>query len=311
MALMVLERVGIVGCGLIGGSLALALRRAGLARHIVGYSPSQASREQAVALGAIDEAVTTAQAAAEGCDLVVLAVPVAATAATMQTVAPSLTAQAMVMDVGSTKGDVVAAARATLGKHLTRFVPAHPIAGKAETGVAHAQATLFRGARVILTPVAETQPEVVARASMLWTAVGARVATLSAATHDEIFAAVSHAPHLFAFAYMQAMLADPAASKAMAWAGPGFRDFTRIAGGDATLWRDVLLANAEQVLQQSKQFRAALTAMEALMENRDSPALHAALLSASQGRAAWAQATANDGASYAATAAPAASDNAH
>jgi prephenate dehydrogenase len=282
------RRLAVLGCGLMGGSFALALKKARQVAEVVGWSRSPASVQQARELGVIDEVAADVVEAVRGADVVLLAVPVAATAATLGAIRDALGADALCMDVGSTKADVAAAARAMLGSRASAFVPAHPIAGKEKAGVTHADALLYRGCRTILTPVdGLTDPASVARAQGLWECVGSRVSTMEAAAHDDALAAVSHLPHLLAFAFMQAVGGQPEADRLLALAGPGFRDFTRIAAGDPTLWRDVLLANREAVTSHARAFRAKLDAMEAAMAAGDGDALRAMIERASTRRSAW------------------------
>lgn len=281
------EQLGLIGCGLMGGSFALALKEAGLVRQVVGYSKSARTRERALELGVIDLEAATLEQAVEGSDLVLLAVPVAATESSLAAIAPVLAPRALLMDVGSTKGDVVAAARRTLGERLSRFVPAHPIAGKESAGVEHADAALYRERQLILTPLPETHPPLVELAAELWSLLGSQVLEMSPERHDAAYATVSHLPHLLAFAAMNAILAQPQADELLALAGPGFRDFSRIAASDPSVWRDILLANREQVLLQSRQFRAALDALEAAMLAPDAEALQSLIAQASQARSGW------------------------
>ncbi|TSE26442.1 Prephenate dehydrogenase [Tepidimonas sediminis] len=283
------QRLAVIGCGLMGGSFALALRAAGLVRHVVGVARSPEARTRAAARGVADEATDDPAAAARGADVVLLAVPVAATEATLRALAPALADDTLLMDVGSTKADVVAAARAALdARRLARFVPAHPIAGKEKAGVEHACADLYRGAPVILTPLPQTAADAQRRARTLWQALGARVHAMSPHEHDAALAAVSHLPHLLAFAAMHALAQQPDGGRFLALAGPGFRDFTRIAASDPEVWRDILHANAAEVRAQAAAFRAALDAFEAAL---DEPArLQRLIEAASRARRAWAPA---------------------
>jgi prephenate dehydrogenase len=281
------EQLGLIGCGLIGGSFALALKRARLVKRVVGYSKSPSTTERARQLGVIDVAAPSALLSVSGSDLVLLAVPVAASEATFKAIRHGLSSDTLIMDVGSTKGDVIEAARHGLQNHFANFVPAHPIAGKEVSGVEHAEASLFTGRKVVLTPVKATLRSNVQRASQLWSGIGANVLTMTHEEHDSAFAAVSHLPHLLAFAYTNALLAQPQGDRFLSLAGPGFRDFSRIAASDPVMWRDVLLANREQVLQQSQAFRQALLDLEALMAAADGNALEQAIASASKARAAW------------------------
>jgi prephenate dehydrogenase len=271
----------------MGGSFALALKRAGLVRRVVGFSPSEATRQRALDMGVIDAQALDAAQAAQGSDLVLLAVPVASTQSTLAALAATLSPQALLMDVGSTKRDVVQAAANALGDKLASFVPAHPIAGKEVAGVAHADVDLYTGCQVILTPLEQTGKAQLAQAQALWTALGAHVRTMSALEHDSAFAAVSHLPHMLAFAAMNAIQAQDQAAQFLSLAGPGFRDFTRIAASDPAVWRDILHANQDQLLLQSQHLREALQAFETALVQGDSAALQALITAASQSRAAW------------------------
>ena len=272
----------------MGGSFALAVRQAGLVERVVGYSPTARSRDAALALGAIDTGFDTPAAAIHGSDLVLLALPVASTEATLRAICDALAPETLVMDVGSTKSDVVQAAAAALGDaQLPWFVPAHPIAGKAQAGVAHAQADLYQNCLVVLTPSAVTNPLALSKARQLWQALECRVRDMTPAAHDAGFAAVSHLPHLLAFALMNAITDQPDGADLLSLAGPGFRDFSRIAAGDPALWRDVLLANRAQVQRQSALFRKQLDTLERCLEHGDSTQLSTLISQASEARTAW------------------------
>jgi len=281
------EQLGLIGCGLMGGSFALALKRAKLVKRVVGYSKSPSTTERARQLGVIDVAAPSALLAVSGADIVLLAVPVAASEATFKAIRHGISADTLVMDVGSTKGDVIEAARNGLQKQFASFVPAHPIAGKEVSGIEHAEASLFTGRQVVLTPVKTTLRSNVQRASQVWSGIGANVVTMTHEEHDAAFAAVSHLPHLLAFAYTNALTGQPQGDRFLSLAGPGFRDFSRIAASDPVMWRDVLLANREQVLQQSQAFRKALEDLEALMTAGDLQGLEQSIAAASKARAAW------------------------
>ena len=281
------EQLGLIGCGLMGGSFAMALKRAKLVKRVVGYSKSPSTTERARQMGVIDVAAPSALLAVSGADLVLIAVPVGASEATFKAIRHGITDQMLVMDVGSTKGDVIEAARRGLQDQLGAFVPAHPIAGKEVAGVEHADANLYTGRQVVLTPIKATRRSNVQRATQVWTGVGAKVVTMTAEAHDSAFAAVSHLPHLLAFAFTNAITAQPDGQRFLELAGPGFRDFTRIAAGDPAMWRDVLLANRDQVLQHSQAFRAALSQLEALMSAGDAQGLEDAIAAASRVRSQW------------------------
>lgn len=281
------EQLGLVGCGLMGGSFALALKRAGLVKRVVGFSPSESTRARALSMGVVDAIATTAADAAQGSDLVLVAVPVAATESTLASMAGTLSDTVLVMDVGSTKCDVVLAAGRALGEAIGCFVPAHPIAGKEVAGVAHADPALYAGCQVILTPTKETNPLQLEQADALWRALGCRVRQMWADEHDAAFAAVSHLPHVLAFAMMNAIGAQPQAKDFLSLAGPGFRDFTRIAASDPAVWRDILLANPVQVISQIKWFISCLDELHYAIYRGDAPAIEAFIAKASDARAAW------------------------
>ncbi len=247
-----------VGVGLVGGSFALALKAAGRVDTVVGVGRGRANLDAAVALGIIDRAImidTDWTRELADADLVLLATPVAQFPALFEAMAGRLPPQAVLTDAGSTKQNVIAAARQHLGAALPRFVPGHPIAGTEHTGAAAAFATLYRDRNVVLTPLPETDPEAVALVGALWTACGARVQELDPATHDRIFAAVSHLPHLLAFALVDLLAARPDAAEVFRYAASGFRDFTRIAAGSPEMWRDIALANRGALLAEIDAYR--------------------------------------------------------
>ena len=281
------NQLGLIGCGLMGGSFALALKRAGLVKRVIGYSKSPSTTERAKKLGVIDVAAESALLAVSGSDIVLLAVPVAATETTFKAIRHLVEPGVLFMDVGSTKRDVVDAARRVLRERIASFVPAQPIAGKELAGIQHADAALYSGRQVILTPLPQTAPELVQKATDVWAAIGAQVLKMTPENHDAAFAAVSHLPHLLAFAYFSAVVNQPAGKDYLSLAGPGFRDFTRITASNPEMWRDVLLANREEVLKQSQRFRNALDALELVMRNGNSDALEDLIRGAAEGRAAW------------------------
>jgi prephenate dehydrogenase len=281
------NQLGVIGCGLMGGSFALALKRNGLVKRVVGYSKSPSTTERAKKLGIIDVAAESALLAVSGSDIVLLAVPVAATEGTFKAIRHLVEPGVLFMDVGSTKRDVVDAARRVLRERIPNFVPAHPIAGKEVSGIQHADASLYSGRQVILTPLPQTAPELVQKATDVWSAIGAQVLKMSPENHDAAFAAVSHLPHLLAFAYFSAVTHQPAGRDFLSLAGPGFRDFTRIAASEPAVWRDILIANREELLKQSQRFRHTLDALELVIKSGNGDALEDLIRTASEGRAAW------------------------
>ncbi len=281
------EQLGLIGCGLMGGSFALALKRAGLVKRVVGYSKSPSTTERARQMGVIDVEAPSALLAVSGADIVLLAVPVSATEATFKAIRHLVTPTTLIMDVGSTKRDVVDAARRVLRDHLGCFVPAHPITGKEVSGVEHADADLYTGKQVILTPIERTFTVQLQKAVDVWTALGCHVVKMSPQSHDAAYAAVSHLPHLIAFALISSISGQAHGKDYLSLAGPGFRDFTRIAASDPKMWRDILIANKEELLEQSKIFQNTLHSLEKLIASADGDALEDQIDQASQTRANW------------------------
>ncbi len=281
------NQLGVIGCGLMGGSFALALKRAGLVKRVIGYSKSPSTTEKARQLGVIDQAAESALLAVSGSDIVLIAVPVSATEATFKAIRHLVEPGVLFMDVGSTKRDVVDAARRVLKERVPSFVPAHPIAGKEVAGIAHADASLYSGRQVILTPLPQTSPELVQKATDCWAAIGSQVLRMTPENHDAAFAAVSHLPHLLAFAYFNSVAHQPAGRDFLSLAGPGFRDFTRIAASDPAVWRDILMSNREEILKQTLRFRHALDAMEHVMKSGNAEALEDLIRKASEARGGW------------------------
>lgn len=267
-----LNKLVVFGVGLIGGSFALALREAGMVRHVVGFGRSARNLEAARAASVIDE-IGSDPAAVGDADLVVLAVPVGQMADIFAAIAPHLGPQTVVTDMGSTKQDVVALARAHLGSRLARFVPGHPIAGAEKSGAKAARADLFRGRNVVITPLPETDPAACRFVARLWTACGGRVAEMTPEEHDALFAAVSHLPHVLAFALVDYIAARADAPRLFAFAASGFRDFTRIAGSSPEMWRDICLANREALLREIAGFEGELGRIRALIEAGDGAGL--------------------------------------
>ena len=281
------NQLGVIGCGLMGGSFALALKRGGLVKRVIGYSKSPSTTERAKKMGVIDLAAESALLAVSGSDIVLIAVPVAASEATFKAIRHLVEPGVLFMDVGSTKRDVVDAARRALKERVRSFVPAHPIAGKELSGIAHADAALYAGRQVILTPLPQTDAELVQKATDVWAAIGSQVLRMTPENHDAAFAAVSHLPHMLAFAYFNSVARQPAGRDFLSLAGPGFRDFTRIAASDPTVWRDILMSNREELLKQSLRFRHTLDAMEHVIKTGNVEALEDLIRGASDARTGW------------------------
>ena len=282
-----IEKLVIVGVGLIGGSFALALKQQGLVRRVVGIGRGRSNLERALALGLIDEiAVSTADACA-GADFILVATPVGQMAAVFAQIVPHLSDHAVVTDGGSTKQDVAALARAAFGARVAQFVPAHPIAGAELTGADAARADLYQGKKLVIAALPETAPGAIVRVKQAWEACGARVFTMQPELHDKTFAAVSHLPHVLAFALVDEIASKPHAETLFQYAASGFRDFTRIAGSSPEMWRDIAIANRNALLTELDEYLLRLQAVRAMIEKSDSAALDAVFANARNARQAW------------------------
>ncbi len=284
---MMFEQLGLIGCGLMGGSFALALKKAGLVKRVVGYSKSPTTTERARQMGIIDVEAPSALLAVSGADLVLIAVPVSASEATLKSIKQLVVPGMLIMDVGSTKRDVVDAARTALGERVGSFVPAHPITGREVSGVEHASADLYTGRQVILTPTERTLTAQLDKAVALWGALGCSVRQMSPDAHDAAFASVSHLPHLLAFALISSISTQEQGREFLTLAGPGFRDFTRIAASDPVIWRDIMMTNRQELLAQTALFKQTLTQIESMIASGNGDALEGVLKLASQVRARW------------------------
>ena len=285
-----LNKVVIFGVGLIGGSFARALKHAGAVTTVVGMSRSPASMVRALELGIIDVIGGDMAEAMDGADLVLLAAPVAQTGAILAAIAPHLRPGTIVTDAGSTKSDVVAAARAALKDKAAQFVPGHPIAGRETNGPDAAIIDLYQGKKVVLTPLAENAAADVDKVAVAWRACGAILHTLSPEEHDKVFAAVSHLPHLLAFALVDDIANKPHAALLFQYAASGFRDFTRIAGSSPEMWRDISLANQPALLTELDAYMAQLTTLRAHLAANDGVAIEAVYANAQHARHQWSQA---------------------
>ena len=282
-----MEKVVVIGVGLIGGSFALALRNAGAVRHIVGVGRDATNLQQAIARGVIDEAEHDVAKAVRGADLIFIATPVGAMADIFARIAPVLKATALITDGGSTKQSVIDAARDALGTRISRFIPSHPVAGSEKSGAVAAGSALFRDREVILTPLAENAPADVERIRALWSACGARVVDMTPAQHDAVMAAVSHAPHFIAFAYMHAIGAGRDPIDMLTHAGGGFRDFTRLASSHPRMWSDICMANRAALLTELERFEQATAELRMLLQRQDAAALEERFTNARALRDAW------------------------
>jgi prephenate dehydrogenase len=285
-----IEKLVVVGVGLIGASCALAVRRACAVGEIVGVGRSRENLDRALARGIVDRAVMLADdwtREVRAADFVLIAIPVAQYRDTLAMLAPALGADTVITDAGSTKQDVVRAAREVLRGRLPQFVPGHPIAGSDRSGADAADASLYVGRQVILTPLPETSSAALQRVEEFWTTCGARVERLDPARHDRVLAAVSHLPHLLAFALVAELASRKDSAEYFSNAGSGFRDFTRIAGSSPEMWRDVALANRDALLTELTAYRSALDALILSIEHGDRAALDTMLGRAAHTRRNW------------------------
>jgi prephenate dehydrogenase len=282
-----LKKLVIFGVGLIGGSVALALKKTKTPVTIVGVGRSAESLQAALGLGVIDADTSDVATAIKDADLVLIAAPVAQTPAILNAIKPHLNASTVITDAGSTKGDVLQCAKDILGKQFNQFVGGHPIAGAEKSGVSAATADLYINKNVVLTPTAETAAEAIALVKTLWQACGASVSEMTAATHDGIFAAVSHLPHLLAFALVDDIASRPNAEQLFGFAASGFRDFTRIAGSHPEMWRDISLANRTALLNELDAYQQELSKLQQLLKAEDGAGLQALFERASVARNSW------------------------
>lgn len=281
----IFNKVVVFGVGLIGGSFALALKKAGVVSEVVGVGRRPETLQRAQALGIIDTAGDAASVA--GADLVLIAAPVAQTEALLHSIAPHLQAGTIVTDAGSTKSDVVEAARRALGSKIAQFVPGHPIAGREQNGPDAALADLYVGKKVVLTALPENPADAVNRVAEAWKHCGANIHQLTAAEHDAVFAAVSHLPHLLAYALVDDIASRDNASTLFQYAASGFRDFTRIAGSSPEMWRDIALANRAALLAELDAYSAQLSTLRMMLANSDGAALEKTFGRAQSARQAW------------------------
>lgn len=282
-----INKLVVIGVGLIGGSFALALKRAGMVRQVVGVGRSRKNLKDALRLGVIDKAETDAAHAVAGADLVLVGAPVGQMPGIFARIAPFLSPQTVVTDAGSTKQDVIKAARKHLGAHYPMFVPAHPIAGTEHSGAAAAFPELFRDRNLILLPQIETKAAAVRLVRSVWAACGANIVRLDAAEHDEIFGAVSHLPHVVAFALVNLLGQRRDAKRLLGFSGGGLRDTVRIAGSSPEMWRDICVANRGALVPLLDGYISELEAARASLAAGDGDALESMFSAAQQARARW------------------------
>ncbi len=281
------NKIVLIGVGLIGGSFALSLKKAQAVSHIVGVDRYAGTLETAKQLGIVDSFTDDVAAAVTGADLIMIAAPVAQTAKILNAIYPHLQPSTIVTDAGSTKADVVAAARESLHEKFAQFVPAHPIAGREKNGPDAALADLYVGKKVVITRSAENSNEAVEAVAQAWKLCGAIIHHLSPQEHDQVFASVSHLPHLLAYTLVADIAAKPHADRLFQYAASGFRDFTRIAGSSPEMWRDISLANRDAVLQELDSYTEQLAKLRLSLVECDAPALEDVYRRAQQARINW------------------------
>ena len=288
---MLFQRVAVVGVGLIGGSFALALKQAKACGHVVGVGRNPVNLKLALERGIIDSIEGDPARAAEDADLIFISAPVGQFGTIFQKIGDSLKPGAILTDAGSTKRDVIEAARQALKKKAAQFVPAHPIAGAEKSGAGAANAELFRGRRVVITPLKENPAQAVERVNQAWSTCGARTSQMSPEQHDAVFAAVSHLPHLLAFALVHEVAGRKNANELFSFAAGGFRDFTRIASSHPEMWRDICVANADKLGAELASYAKKLAAVKKLVTRRDGRALEKLFDEARDARENWLQKT--------------------
>jgi prephenate dehydrogenase len=282
-----INRLAVIGPGLIGGSFALGLKQAGQVGMVVGTGRSPANLEIARNLGIVDEIAPSAEQAVTGADFVLLAVPVGQMSGVMQAISSSLEPNAVVSDVGSTKQDVIAMAHQHLTASLSWFVPGHPIAGAESSGSRAARADLYSGKNVVLTPLPQTNFKALVKTQSAWQACGAKVTLMQSSQHDRIFAAVSHLPHLLAYALVDMLAGRPDRDILFNYAASGFRDFTRIAASSPEMWRDIALANRDALFAELDAYESKLEELKAALATLDGDALSKIFGRAQDARMRW------------------------
>jgi prephenate dehydrogenase len=278
------EHMALIGVGLIGGSMARAVRRQGVAERITGFTASVTSGSRAVELGVVDEIADSIKNAVAPADIVVLATPMKAMESLLPELASALGSKAILTDVGSVKQSLISDIERICPELLPRFVPAHPIAGIEASGVDASFAELFQDKNIVLTPTAEVDPDSVARVKEMWERLGGTVLTLSADEHDRIFARTSHLPHLVAYSLVDYMAREEDSERLFHLAAGGFYDFTRIASSDPVMWRDICLTNRQAILDSLAGYRGAVSKLEELIERSDSEGIEAIFSSSKQAR---------------------------
>lgn len=264
-----INRLAVIGVGLIGGSLALSLKSKGAVNEVIGYSRSENARQEALALGVIDKAADSIAEAVAEADVIFVAVPMGAMAAVFADMSEHIRPEAIITDGGSAKAQVVLAAREALGDNFKQFVPGHPIAGTEKSGPSAAFATLYEDHRVVLTPVSDTDTAATAKIKAMWQLTGAEVFEMDVEHHDTVLAATSHLPHVLAFNLVGMLAQRDDCDEVLRYAAGGFRDFSRIASSDAVMWRDICLGNKQAILNLLDEYHQGINKIEQAIKEED------------------------------------------
>lgn len=269
-----IKHLCIIGVGLIGGSLALALKKQGVCEHVTGCGRSTENLDKAIEIGVIDDYSTDPSEAVKGCDVVLLAVPMGSMQTILEVIQPSLSEDAVITDAGSAKGLILEAARKVFGELPKGLIPGHPIAGNENSGVTAAMVDLYQGRRVILTPHENSDEQALSTVTEMWQAAGAEVSHMDAESHDHILAATSHLPHMLAFSLVRELANSPHHDDIFRYAAGGLRDFTRIAESDPVMWRDICLSNKDAILAAIDRYRDELDKLQLAIQKSDSDTMH-------------------------------------
>ncbi len=279
-----IKRLAIIGVGLIGGSLSLALKKAGEVEEVVGFSRTDSVRDEALKLGVIDRAANSIADAVKDADVVFLAVPMAAMESVLLELSEHVSSDTIITDGGSAKAQVVEVARKALGNKFSQFVPGHPIAGTEKSGPSAAFAELYQNHRVVLTPVAETNTAALEKVRTMWQSTGAEVFDMNVEHHDDVLAATSHLPHILAFNLVGMLAERDDCDEVLRYAAGGFKDFSRIASSDAVMWRDICLTNKDAILELLKEYQSGLNQLQQAIEEQDGETLKTVFERAKQAR---------------------------
>ena len=279
-----ISSIAIFGVGLIGGSLALALKRVGCVGRVIGVGRSRANLERALQVGAIDEIQSDPRQAVADAEVIVLATPVNAINRLLESVSEAMDETKIITDVGSVKGGIVECARETLGPYFSRFVPGHPIAGKEKSGINAASAELFENHRIILTPLRETNPEACRTIQRMWAVTGGEVSLMEVENHDRVLSLTSHLPHVLAYVMMDFLSLSPDRRACYRMAAGGLYDFTRTASSDPEMWRDICLMNRSKLLEDIASYQQHLDRLANMIAGEDGSGIGELYASAKQAR---------------------------